>query len=86
MMRRPADLDPLERALASLPLHEPSASRRARIRARAHRALQRPRYEGYVARSMAPASWPRAIEWAIVGAAAFYLAAVVRLAVSLAGR
>ena len=85
MMRRQTDMDPLERALASLPVHEPAADRRGRIRERAHCALQRPRFGERFADSLESVRWPRAIESAIVSAAAVYLAEVLRLALSLSG-
>ena len=85
MIRRHTDMDPLERALASLPVHEPAGDRSARIRERAHLALQRPRFEERLVGWLESVTWPRAIESAIVGAAAVYLAEVLRLAVSLSG-
>ena len=63
MMRRQTDMDALERALASLPVHEPAGSRRARIRERAHLALRRPRFEKRLAGWLESVSWARAIEW-----------------------
>ena len=85
MMRRQTGMDPLERALASLPVHEPAGHRRARIRERAHLALQRPRFGKRLAGWLESVRWARAIESAIVSAAAVYLAEVLRLAVALSG-
>jgi len=85
MMRRQTDMDALERALASLPVHEPAGNRRARIRERAHLALQRPRFGERLGGWLEPVRWSQAIESAVVGAAAVYLAEVLRLAISLSG-
>ena len=83
-MMRLHDEDALEQALASLPVHEPARKCRARIRARAHQKLQRPSFDARLAAGAGGGGISRAIESSLVtAAAAFYLLAVLRLAIHL---
>ncbi len=80
----PDDLrdDPLLGALSGVPWPDPDPARAARVRARCRAALAPRRAP---AAALAGALWRRVLEPAAIGAAAVYLAEVIRRAAALFG-
>jgi len=78
--------DPVIRALAALPTHEPDRLHAVRVRARCHKALGSPRWPARLAPPETGAFWSSALEPAVVGVISVVLLSdVVRRALQIFG-